>query len=308
MDYYNKMATTASSLKSRAVKVLVNPVPRTLSDSLAILGHLRNFGEVTSFFSPLYSSFGAVRKPGTVNSCHTPKPNPESITYHAVFSSSTSAASAISNSMSQIKSGEDALDPYQDDPFDVRDLKSRVPTSKNTFTVHFKPDSEADEYHRAQINSNPFTSSFQTDPVHPITQSLLSLGVAHTSLASTLSTNCTPLNDPATESDPKHQYQSLRTLHHDAISKRARGELPPPPPPPSEEELRQNPKLLTSGQLGRLEAYRKAKMWKKGRRDGRFERAIETRKEAWETYADILEEHLVTGKNGNAWVGRARQA
>ena len=130
----------SASILGRAARLLVTPAPTTLSDSLCILKRLQRFGPVSTFLNPRYVP---------ALSQNSKETDSNTATLLAIFASCDSLNTAMHATPLTIETGLDAPDPREEDPYNVRGLRDRIPILSKTFKCIVLRDTDPESHHTA---------------------------------------------------------------------------------------------------------------------------------------------------------------
>ena len=141
----------------RQARVLVSPLPSTLSESKAILNTLQSFGPVSAFLNPRYV-------PGL-------KSQPRA-TFLAIYDETRALDKARAASPLSIDVGHNEPDPKEVDPYNMRGLWDRKRIEKRTFHCEVIEDEDV-QAHQPIVEENVYHGPFTIDKLPMSFQDLM---------------------------------------------------------------------------------------------------------------------------------------
>ena len=158
---------SAASLVGRQARIHIEPTPKTLSESTAILKALQAFGTLTTFINPRYVP---TARSGQCSDSF------------AIYSEDSSLTKAISAGPLSVEVGHDQVDPREADPFNMRGLQGRKLVERKTFKCSILVD-EDESRHKEIVEANPYHGPFKVDRYSSSVQDLIGQGAPLPQLA-----------------------------------------------------------------------------------------------------------------------------
>ena len=185
------MFTTTSNI-ARHARIIVTPTPTTLLESTAILKALQTFGPVSTFLNPRYVP--------------ALKDGPHNI-FYAIFTETKSLEDVKVASPLAFEVGQDAADPKEVDPFNLRGLWSRRQVERKKFLcdVHQDCRKSYQNHHQRIIKENVYHGPFRLDRLAVSFEDLMKQGVPLAELADCFQKRPMDENDRA-----KFEAEALR--------------------------------------------------------------------------------------------------
>lgn len=148
------MSITKASLKNLVARLVISPPPTTLGESTAVLKRLQTWGHVVSFTK---TGAGQQTNPNGQN---------DEVEMTVVFSASSDgeellkkSTTAAPDSSFTVRVNHDLPDPWEEDPYNVRNLQSRKQPQAKTMTCRLQlPFQSLEQRQQQDANAGPNVS------------------------------------------------------------------------------------------------------------------------------------------------------